>query len=135
MRQSTQNISAIAFKVLEYTTLVNTIFTYQIPFEISIAKRYPGASISLFDVNTLINDIYNAPAEFFPGSQGRDFNVTGFYRLCDFNGANCVNQEAPYNTFLWFDPLHPTQATMSIVAKEFVGVVNGASKYGTTFEG
>jgi len=133
--KSTQNITEISFKMLEYTRLVNTIFTYQTPFEVSIAKRYPGASISLFDVNTLINDIYNTPTEFFPGEQGRNFNVSGFYHLCDFNGANCVNQAAPYDTFLWYDPLHPTQATMSIVAKEFIGVVDGTSKYGTTFEG
>jgi len=132
--KSTQNITEISFKMLEYTTLINTIFTYQSPFELLVAKRYPGASISIFDVNTLINDIYNDPTEFFPGEQGRVFNVTGFYHDCDDNGSNCVNQEAPYDTFLWYDQLHPTQATMSIVAKEFVNVVDGISKYGKYFE-
>jgi len=133
--KSTQNITEIAFKMFEYTTLANTIFTYQTPFEVLLAKRYPGASVSLFDVNTLINDIYNTPTEFFPGEQGRQFNVTGFFRVCDDTGSNCVDNAAPYDTFLWFDPLHPTQATMSIVAEEFIGVVNGVSKYGTTYEG
>lgn len=129
------NITDVSFKMLEYTTLVNTIFDYQVPFELSVAKRYPGASISIFDVNALINDIYNTPTEFFTGEQGQQFNVTGFYHACNLTGDDCVDSEAPYDTFLWYDALHPTQATMSIVAKEFVDVVGGVSKYGKYFEG
>jgi len=133
--KATQNLTEISFRMLEYTTLVNTLFNYQVPFELLVAKRYPGASISIFDVNTLINSIYNDPTEFFPGEQGRQFNVTGFYHECDDTGSNCVNQAAPYDTFLWYDQLHPTQTTMSVVAKEFAGVVDGTSKYGKYFEG
>jgi len=131
--KSTTNLTESSFKMLEYTTLINTLFTYQVPFELKVANRYPEASISIFDVNTLINDIYLTPTDFFAGEQGQQFNVTGYYHACDDSGSNCVNSAAPYDTFLWYDQLHPTQATMSVVAKEFVGVVNGTSKYGRKF--
>jgi hypothetical protein len=45
----------------EYTKLVNEIFSYRTPFELLIAKRYPGVSVAIFDVNSFITNIYNNP--------------------------------------------------------------------------
>lgn len=113
----------------EYTQLVNSIFQYRTPFELLVAKRYPGASIAIFDVHSLITDIYNNPNQYLASPA----NVTGQYFACDVaTGAVCTSQsDIGLDHFLWFDELHPSQKTDEAIAHEFSNVVKGTSKYAT----
>jgi phospholipase/lecithinase/hemolysin len=108
---------------------VNDIFDYRTPFELLVAKRYPGASIAVFDVNSLITAIYNNPSQYLASPA----NVQGQYYLCDVaTGSQCTSQTAiGLDHFLWFDELHPSQQTDEAIAHEFVNVVKGTSKYAT----
>lgn len=45
----------------EYVTTLNDVYKYQTPFELLVAKRYPGAEFALFDVWQLMSDIYDDP--------------------------------------------------------------------------
>jgi phospholipase/lecithinase/hemolysin len=111
----------------EYNSLVNSVFDYRTPYELLVAKRYPLASIAIFDVHSLITYLYNNPTEFFASPA----NVTGQYTLCDLTGANCMNSDLSLDHFLWYDELHPSQRTDEIIAAEFVKVVDGTSEYAT----
>lgn len=48
------NHTAIAEQIKEYVTSINTIFRYQLPYEVLLSKRYPGAKVALFDVYSLV---------------------------------------------------------------------------------
>ena len=113
----------------EYTQLVNNLFDYRTPYELLIAGRYPGASVAIYDVNSLITDIYDDPTKYlaYPA------NVTGQYYLCDAaTGSVCTSQSDIGKThFLWYDELHPSETTDAIIAQEFANVVKGVSKYAT----
>jgi len=121
------NITEISYKMLEYTTTVNNILTYQVPFELIVARRYPGASIAIYDVNSLITDIYNNPTQYLEAPA----NVTGYYRYCNLNSSVCTPSEEPAHSFLWYDELHPSERTDQIIAQEFLNVVGGNSSYAT----
>ena len=114
----------------EYTKLVNDIFAYRTPYELLVAKRYPGASIAIFDINTFMTDIYNSPTAFGIASPA---NVTGQYYHCDpATGSNCTSQTGiGADHFMWYDELHPSQQTDKAIAKEFIKLVKGISKYAT----
>lgn len=113
----------------EYTQLVNSIFNYRTPYELLVAKRYPGASIAIFDVNSLISDIYYNPTQYLASPA----NVTGQYFICDAaTGSICTSQsDIGLSHFLWFDELHPSQTTDEAIALEFAKVVKGTSQYAT----
>lgn len=86
--------------------------------------------MAIFDVNSLMTDIYYNPTEYGIASPA---NVTGTYILCNVNGT----EECPKTTdlsldhFMWYDELHPSQTTDEIIAREFAKVVNGSSEYAT----
>ena len=109
--------------------MVNSIFKYRTPYELLIARRYPGASIAIFDVHSLITDIYNNPA----GYLASPAYVTKQYYLCDVaTGTICTSQsDIGLSHFLWYDELHPSQQTDEAIAHEFTKVVKGNSKYAT----
>lgn len=112
----------------QYTTTVNSLFDYRTPYELLIKKRYPGASIAIFDVHTLLTNIYNNPSAYLTSPT----NVTGQYYLCDVpRGNNCTSSTLSLDHYLWYDELHPSAKTDEAVAAEFVKVVKGSSKYAT----
>jgi phospholipase/lecithinase/hemolysin len=112
----------------EYTKLVNDIFDYRTPFELLIAKRYPGASIAIFDVNSLMTDIYYNPTGYLDSPAIVDVP----YYLCNVAGTNCTSQTSiGLSHFFWYDELHPSQQTDEAIAHEFINVVKGTSKYAT----
>ncbi|KAH8659248.1 GDSL lipase/esterase [Tricladium varicosporioides] len=122
------NTSEVSGKMKEYTQLVNTIFDYRTPYEFVLAKRYPGASIAIFDVNKLMTDMYNNPTAYFTSPA----NVQNSYHVCDTTGANCTDATSVgLDHYMWYDDLHPSQKTDEGIAKEFVNVVKGSSKYAT----
>ena len=114
-------------KIKEYTSLANKLFSYRTPFEVQIAKRYPGAKFAIFDTNSLITDIYNNPTQYLTSPA----NVTGQYYLCDVTQTKCETSSLSLDHFLWYDELHPSERADQIIAKEFIEVVGGKSKYAT----
>lgn len=111
--------------MMEYTQLANNIFDYRVPFEIVIKKRYPGASIAIFDINSLLTDIYNNPAQYLPAPAVVDVP----YILCAISGSPCPSQPGSLDGYMWYDELHPSEGTDKVIAKEFLNVVKGTSKY------
>jgi phospholipase/lecithinase/hemolysin len=109
----------------EYTSLVNALFTYRTPYELLIAKRYPGASFAVYDVHSLMTDIYNHPSQYL----STPANVQDSYSLCALSGANCTTSSLGLDHFMWYDELHPSEQTDKAIAREFVNVVKGVSSY------
>ncbi|KAL1858916.1 hypothetical protein Daus18300_009785 [Diaporthe australafricana] len=101
------NDTEYEYKMLEYTQLVDRLFDYGVPFEVLVNDRWPDATFDIFDVNSLITDIYNDPSAYLDSPA----NVTGYYHHCDAAGSNCVDEANPLDTFLWYDALHPSKKT------------------------
>lgn len=101
------NVTKYAEVMHEATTTVNTVFKYQTPYEFVVSGRYPDASIALFDVFSLISDIYDNPAQYLNGSQPA--NVTGYEHHCSLDRSTCslADGGSSSDSFLWFDELHP----------------------------
>jgi len=102
-----ENHTAIAKKMHEYVTSTNTIFRYQSPYEALIAKRYPGASLAVFNVWQLLSDIYDNPSAYLNGTQPA--NVTGYEHHCTPDQSSCtlVYNGTSSDSFMWYDELHP----------------------------
>ncbi|OCL10458.1 carbohydrate esterase family 16 protein [Glonium stellatum] len=122
------NLTEISYRMWESVATVNNIYKYQTPYEILIARRYPGAHFALFDLNGLITDIWNHPAGYLNGTA--PLNVTGYENHCSITGSNCTRTNSP-DSFLWYDELHPSEQTDRVIAKNFVDVVRGESKWAT----
>ena len=101
------NVTAYNFKIKQYTTNVNTIFEYGVPFQVALKSRWPGVNFDVFDVHSLLLDITKKPQYFLDAP----YNVTGYFRHCQAtNNQICVDQTAigPRSAFLWYDELHPS---------------------------
>lgn len=122
------NLTEISYRMWESVATVNDIYKYQTPYEILIARRYPGAHFAVFDVNGLVTDIWNHPAGYLNGTA--PLNVKGYDSHCSLTGLNCTRTDSP-DSFLWYDELHPSEQTDRIIAKSFVDVVRGESKWAT----
>ena len=70
-----------------------------------------------------LTDIYNNPANYLNGTAPLD--VTGYANV-DGTG----NPASP-DSFMWYDELHPSEQTDRVIAREFVDVVKGNSKWAT----
>ncbi|KAI1361055.1 carbohydrate esterase family 16 protein [Xylaria arbuscula] len=117
-------------KILEYTTLVNTIFEYGVPLQLLVQKRWPGASFTIFDVHQVILDIIESPDDYLDAPA----NVTGFYTECSpLAPTGCAVSEYPPSTFLWYDALHPSTRAGEIFGTEFAKALEGNSSYATHY--
>ena len=107
-------------KMHELTTSANDIFRYQTPYEFVISNRYPDAQVALFDVWSLIREIYFNPENYFNGTAPA--NVT-----------SCVSCQDPWwaspDSYMWWDDLHPSEQTNRIIAANFIEVLDGRSEY------
>ena len=84
--------------MLEYSTDVNTMFEYGAPFELLVKRRWPGVSFSLYDVHSLMVDIFDNPSEYLASPA----NATGYYHSCNpKNPLRCVNATEPADSFMW----------------------------------
>lgn len=124
------NHTAIAEQMHEYVTTVNNVYKYQTPFEVLVSGRFPGADFALFDVWQLISDIYDTPSQYLNGTA--PLSVQGWEHHCTVNGTYCTNEGSP-DSYLWYDELHPSEQTDRNIAKNFVDVLNGDSKYATYY--
>ncbi|KAM7199893.1 GDSL lipase/esterase [Naviculisporaceae sp. PSN 640] len=128
------NITEYSYKIKEYSTSVNTMFEYGAAFQSVIKSRWPKATLDVFDVHSLFTDIYAQPQRYLDAP----YNVTGYWRQCEAtNNQNCVDRTdlGPMSGFLWYDELHPSEKADSVIAKHFLDVVAGKSKYGTRYGG
>ncbi|KAH8648463.1 hypothetical protein BX600DRAFT_389294 [Xylariales sp. PMI_506] len=125
--KTSYNMTDYEQKMKEYTTNVNTIFDYGVPFELKIKARWPGAEFAVFDVHQLILDIRSNPAQYLDAPA----NATGYYLHCAVDGSNCTPSEYPLTSFLWYDELHPSEKTDEIIGQEFAKAVTGNSAYAT----
>ncbi|KAK3691167.1 hypothetical protein LTR37_018821 [Vermiconidia calcicola] len=123
-----KNHTQLSGRMLEQVVTVNAIFDYRTPFAVEIKKRYPGARIAVFDVHGLMTDIYNNPSEYLNGTAPLD--VTGYVNRCNTTGGDCVTNPSP-DSFLWYDELHPSEQAERVIARAFVNVVKGMSKWAT----
>lgn len=80
---------------------------------------------------TQIDDIYTSPSNYLNGTAPA--NVTSYINQCNINGTDCVKNPSP-DSFLWFDPLHPSEQTDRIIAQEYVGVLKGNSYYASYWD-
>ncbi|OBT41293.1 hypothetical protein VE00_08422 [Pseudogymnoascus sp. WSF 3629] len=116
-------------KMKEYSSTVNSVLEYRVPFEVKLANRYPGAHFAIFDTHRLITDIYNNPTTYLNGTG--TLHVNEPYQVCPPAGGNCVNSKESLDNFLWFDELHPSERTDQVIATHFLDVVKGTSKFAT----
>ncbi|OAA55042.1 carbohydrate esterase family 16 protein [Niveomyces insectorum RCEF 264] len=124
------NETAYAYKMLEYTTSVNTIVAYGAPFQLLVRRRWLGAAVALFDVHRLLTDVYADPAAYLAAPA----NATGYFHHCDpTNTTQCTDAPGSIDSYMFFDELHPSTKTDSVIAEAFLDVVAGISEYGTTY--
>ena len=55
------NVTEISYKMEEYVTTVNNVYKYEIPNDVLLANRYPGASFAQFNVYQLVKDPPSVP--------------------------------------------------------------------------
>jgi hypothetical protein len=122
------NITEISWRMYEQVVTVNQVYKYRTPFEVAIADEWDGIKIANFDVNSLITDMHANPKKYLNGTA--PLNVTGIVNQCDLQGKNCVKKSGP-DSYLWYDELHPSEQTDRVIAREFVGVLGGKSKWAT----
>ncbi|EMC93212.1 carbohydrate esterase family 16 protein [Baudoinia panamericana UAMH 10762] len=122
------NLTEISERMLEQVVTVNSIYDYRTPFEVEIARRYPGASFAVFNVHDLMQDIHDNPTVYLNGTA--PLNVTGVVNACNATGGNCVASPSP-DSFMWYDELHPSEQVERVVARTFVDVVSGVSSFAT----
>ncbi|KAF7198339.1 Acetylesterase [Pseudocercospora fuligena] len=122
------NITEISYRMEEQVVTVNRIYDFQTPFEVLIKKSMPEAKVVVMDMHGLISDIYHNPSSYLNGTA--PLNVTGYVNShCNATGQACMPDPNP-DSFLWYDALHPSEQTDRIIAREFVGVVQGGSRWG-----
>lgn len=123
------NQTQYEYKMMEYTQLVNRLFDYGAAFETLVTARWPGSTLDVLDVNSLLSDIYYDPSAYLDAPA----NATGFWNHCGYTvNSTCVEANA-LGTFMWYDELHPSDKVHTFVAKEFIKTVAGNSSYGTRF--
>ncbi|KAL2811619.1 GDSL lipase/esterase [Aspergillus granulosus] len=124
--QYSTNLTRISEKIRQYSTLLNAVYEYQIPYEVVIARRYHGSQFALYDVHSLMTDIWNHPSSYLNGTA--PLNVTGFVSGC--LNSSCTSRSS-WDSYMWYDELHPSEQTDRVIAREFVDVVVGNSKWAT----
>lgn len=92
------NMTEYMQKMKEYTTSVNTMYDYGVPFQLLVKKRWPDATFAVFNVHKLISDMYYNPTKYLDSPA----NSTGYYIHCDaVNTNDCTNSKYPISSFLW----------------------------------
>ena len=75
-----------------------------------LKDRWPKATFDLFDVHSLLEDIYAQPKKFLEAP----YNASGYYHHCAASGSDCVDQPGSLNGYLWYDELHPSNKTSEL---------------------
>ncbi|OOQ83027.1 putative GDSL-like lipase/acylhydrolase [Penicillium brasilianum] len=118
--QFNSNLTQISETMREYSILVNAVYNYQIPYELKVADRYAKSQFALFDVHSLMSDIWNRPSVYLNGTV--PLNVTGYAAGCS---TSVCTSKSSWDSYMWYDELHPSEQTDRIIAREFVEVLKG----------
>ncbi|KAI9660217.1 MAG: hypothetical protein M1831_003524 [Alyxoria varia] len=122
------NLTAIGRKMEGFVDMLNTVYEYRTPYETQVACRYPGAKVTLFDINKLFLDIYTQPTKYLNGTTPP--NVHKFINHCNDpkNPQDCKRQPGDPDSYFWFDELHPSEQVERVVAREFTEILGGKSR-------
>ncbi|TLD36471.1 carbohydrate esterase family 16 protein [Venturia nashicola] len=120
------NSTEVSYRMMGQVGLVNQAFQYRTPFEVKLGDKFKGANFAYFDVNSLFSEMYNNPSAYLNGTA--PLNVTSWINRCSEN--DCPGKLSP-DSYLWYDGLHPSEQAGRNVAKEFVQVVKGESRFAT----
>ncbi|RKU42162.1 hypothetical protein DL546_001208 [Coniochaeta pulveracea] len=115
-------------KMKQYTTTLNTVFDYGVPFQTTVKNRWPQASVTIFNVHQLLTDIHNNPGKYLAAPASTSY----YHQVNPVTGASS-NLPGSLDQYMWYDELHPSNKTDSVIAKEFVDVVAGTSPYATQY--
>ncbi|KUI68634.1 hypothetical protein VM1G_03676 [Cytospora mali] len=121
------NVTQVSEKMRQYVALVNSIYDYRTPTEVQISDRYPESSFTIFDVHSLLSDIWHNPGAYLNGTA--PLNVTSTIEAC---GSACSNTTVR-DSYMWWDTLHPSEQTDRIIAQEFVNIVEGNGTWSKTW--
>lgn len=122
------NATEIHGRMQQTVAGLNQVYKYRTPVEAQLTDACEDAKLANFDVNSLMTDIYYHPENYLNGTA--PLNVEGVVHDCNLQGQNCTTAASP-DSFVWYDPLHPSEQTDRIIAKEFLSVMSGKSKYAT----
>ena len=78
-----------------------------------------------------ILDIWQNPVAYLNGTAPA--NNTGFINHCGL-GGKCAKDPSP-DSFLWYDESHPSEQVDRVIARTFVDVTKGTSKWATYWSG
>ncbi|KAL2851123.1 hypothetical protein BJY01DRAFT_245063 [Aspergillus pseudoustus] len=129
---STFGIPDYNAKMREYTTSVNTMLQYGLPFQ-GLSARWPGATVSFFDAHRLLVDVVEEPERYLE-TPVREVWEMFQGRCTDFLMTDCEYNEGPLGGYVWYDELHPSERVEEIVADELIKVLAGTSEYGATYQ-
>ncbi|KAK0346905.1 hypothetical protein LTR91_021344 [Friedmanniomyces endolithicus] len=129
------NLTATAIKMLQQTTSANEILRYQTPYEVLVARRYPGAHVALFDLFELISDIHADPAQYL--DRAILTKASDYEHHCDVTGeVRAYEYDHAYpDSFMWWDELHPSGRVHEIIAREVAQVLEGQFRYASYWSG
>lgn len=122
------NRTATSYRMLEQVVTSNAIYDYRTAFSAKIGKSFQGAHFAVMDMHGLLSEMYEHPEQYLNGTAPA--NVTGYNRHCNADNTQCVDSDSP-DSFLWFDPLHPSEQAGRTFAKTFIDVVKGTSRWAT----
>ncbi|RDI77215.1 hypothetical protein Vi05172_g12771 [Venturia inaequalis] len=120
------NATEISYRMMGQVELVDEAFQYRTPFEVKFGDKFKEANFAYFDVNSLFNEMYTNPSAYLNGTA--PLNVTSWINRC--SGNSCPGKLSP-DSYLWYDELHPSEQADRNVAKEFVQVFKGGSRFAT----
>jgi phospholipase/lecithinase/hemolysin len=70
--------------------------------------------------------MYNNPSQYFNGTAPA--NVTTSCQIFPIINEPPVRCTSP-DSYIWYDELHPSEQSSRIVAREFLNLISGKSKY------
>lgn len=125
MASYNSNLTQSTEKIRNYAGLVNSLYDWRSGYHVLVGKRWAGATLTVFDVEALMLDMYNKPSAYLNGTAPGGLKVQGSVVQC---GSSCAAGSVR-DSYMWYDALHPSEQTQRIVAREFVSMQRGSSKW------
>lgn len=125
--KATYNTTETQDRMEQYLSSANSMFATGAPYNLLVKRRWPGATVSLLDVHSLLLDLRADPTRYYT----EPVNITGSWRGC--GDAGCWQSTNPQSSFVWYDEVHPSERTCEHVADEFIKLLDGRSRYGVTY--
>ncbi|KAM3438568.1 hypothetical protein NHJ13734_004128 [Beauveria thailandica] len=67
--KSQYNTTEYQHKMFQYSQAVNELLDYTTPFHLLLKRRWPGASVTVFDTHSIFNDIHDNPGQYLSSPQ------------------------------------------------------------------